>query len=109
MASGRTRPEAEFATSVEHRILEQAAGAPSSSGDWRENAPIVADLGVLFRRAKRRRQWRAVALIAPPIVFVLLTFVMPIGVFMFRAVDNRDIAHLMPRTIESLAGWDGKE
>jgi putative spermidine/putrescine transport system permease protein len=108
-AFGWTRPKAELTATVEHRILEQTAGVPSSSSDWRGNSPITADLGVLFGRAKRRSQWRAVTLIAPPIVFVLLTFVMPIGVFMFRAVDNRDIAHLMPRTIESLADWDGKE
>lgn len=89
--------------------MEQTAGTPLSSSDWRENARVTAGLGVLFRRANRRRQWRAASLIAPPIVFVFLTFVMPIGVFLFRAVDNRAIAHMLPRTIETLSDWNGKE
>ena len=65
---------------------------------------------VELRRAERRRQIKAVALIAPLFLFVVVTFVVPIVVMLFNAVhDDPTSRHLMPKTVAALANWDGKD
>lgn len=48
------------------------------------------------------------ALVAPLLIFLLLSFAAPIGVFLWRAVGDTDVAPVLPRTIAALADWDGK-
>lgn len=57
-------------------------------------------------RAERKRKWRAIALVAPLVVFLLIIFVIPIGALLFRAVDNPDILARLPTTLTSLKDWD---
>ena len=58
-----------------------------------------------LRRALRLRQLRALALVAPALLFILLSFVWPIGMMLFRAVENSIVADTVPRTVAALAGW----
>ena len=47
------------------------------------------------------------ALVAPSIVFLALFFVAPLGFFLFRSVDNSDVPGWLPRTVATLAHWNG--
>jgi len=49
----------------------------------------------------------AAALVAPLLLFLLLVFVLPIGTFLWRAVEDREVAPVLPRTVAALSGWDG--
>ena len=49
----------------------------------------------------------AVLLTAPLLVFLTLSFVAPIGAFLWRAVSDTAVAPVLPRTIAALAAWDG--
>lgn len=49
----------------------------------------------------------AAALVAPLLIFLLAVFVLPIGAFLYRAVAERDVAPVLPRTVAALSGWDG--
>jgi putative spermidine/putrescine transport system permease protein len=69
----------------------------------------IADGGSLrgqIRRANRRLRLNAFLLTAPLLVFLLASFLLPIGVMLFRAVDDPIVGHALPRTAEALAGWD---
>lgn len=58
--------------------------------------------------AERRRKLRAFALIAPLGAFLLVIFVIPIAMLLFRAVDNPEVMERLPRTLEALAEWGGE-
>ena len=56
-------------------------------------------------RAERQRKWRAIALTLPLLAFLALTFLVPIGVLLKRAVENPEVANALPRTAAALADW----
>jgi putative spermidine/putrescine transport system permease protein len=56
-------------------------------------------------RAERQRQWRAFALTLPLLLFLLLTFLLPIGALLKRAVENPEVANALPRTVVALQDW----
>ena len=63
-------------------------------------------LKVSLARALRREKLCALALIAPLLLFILFSFVIPIGDMMLRSVDNAIVPATLPATVEALAGWD---
>lgn len=71
--------------------------------------PGIADPSALRRqlaRADRRRKLRAFSLTLPLLIFLLLTFLIPIGALLKRAVENPEVANALPRTVSALVGWN---
>ena len=60
-----------------------------------------------LNRANRRRRIRAVLLVVPLFIFILISFLIPIGDMLFRSVDNPVVAGLHPETLAELHKWDG--
>lgn len=60
-------------------------------------------------RAEARRKLRAFALTLPLLGFLLLTFLVPIGALLQRAVENPEVAGSLPRTGEALQRWNREE
>ncbi|WP_029059718.1 ABC transporter permease [Stappia stellulata] len=58
-------------------------------------------------RALRREKMRALLLIAPLLLFVIITFVAPIVDMLFRSVENQIVSTTLPRTVVELDSWDG--
>src|SRR3954471_5063432 len=56
--------------------------------------------------AERRRKLRAFALTLPLLVFLLVTFLVPIAALMKRAVENPEVANALPRTVAALERWN---
>src|SRR5262245_63568000 len=50
-------------------------------------------------------RWKALALIAPLFVFLLAVFLVPIAILLTRAVDNREVSAVLPKTASALATW----
>jgi len=46
--------------------------------------------------------------VAPLFLFLLATFLVPIGAMMWRALGDTEIAPVFPRTLAALADWDGR-
>ena len=44
-------------------------------------------------------------LIAPLLLFILITFVVPIGQMLFRSVENQIVSDVLPRTTKALRSW----
>ena len=57
-------------------------------------------------RAEKQRKLRAFSLTLPLLLFLALTFLVPIGVLLKRAVENPEVANALPRTAAALQGWN---
>ncbi len=79
--------------------------------DSDDSGPVLAADGKPLKRslarALRVQKVRALALIAPLLIFVLISFIVPIGDMLFRSVENRIVSDTLPYTVDELAKWDG--
>ena len=82
-------------TSAIHPVLTPASAEPT-----------VAQLQRELNRAQLHKRLVAIALIAPLMLFLLVTFVAPIAILLKRAVENPEIATALPRTVHVLAQWN---
>ena len=62
-----------------------------------------------LRQAERQQHVRALMLIAPLFLFIVISFLFPIGSMLKRAVYDPDVAENLPLTSAMLAVWDGKD
>ncbi|OUS19464.1 ABC transporter permease [Litorivita pollutaquae] len=76
------------------------------------SGPVLAadgkPLKVSLARALRRQKIRALLLIAPLLLFVLITFIVPIGDMLFRSVENQIVQETLPKTVVALQEWDSE-
>jgi len=79
--------------------------------DTTDTGPVLAADGTplkrSLRRALRRQKLRALGLIAPLLIFVLVTFIAPIADMLFRSVENQIVSNTLPGTVQQLETWDG--
>ncbi|MEQ8666024.1 MAG: ABC transporter permease [Rhodospirillales bacterium] len=72
--------------------------------------PVLAadgrPLKVSLARALRRQKMRALLLIAPLLLFIVVTFLAPIGDMLFRSVENGIVPETLPLTVEALEDWN---
>ncbi|WP_207485513.1 ABC transporter permease [Arenibaculum pallidiluteum] len=66
-------------------------------------------LRLRLRRAERGQRLKAFALVLPLLAFLALTFLVPIAGMLWRSVEDGEVATVLPRTVEALAGWDGRD
>lgn len=69
--------------------------------------PTSGSLGAALRRAERPNRLRAFALALPALLFLVVTFAAPIGLFLTTAVRNPEVRSVLPQTVAALDGWDG--
>jgi putative spermidine/putrescine transport system permease protein len=92
-------------------ISKNAAAARRAEAD--ATGPMLAadgrPLKVSLNRALRRQKLRALALIAPLLLFILITFVAPILDMLFRSVENQIVSETLPRTVIALQDWEARD
>ena len=54
-----------------------------------------------------RRNLHAVLLISPCLLFILITFALPIAAMLFRSIDDPELADTLPHTAAAFRDWDG--
>ena len=59
-------------------------------------------------RVQSRRRLVALMLTLPLLVFLLVTFLVPIGALLIRAVENPEVVTALPRSTALLGSWDRK-
>ena len=64
-------------------------------------------LKVSLARAVRRNKAKAALLVAPLLLFLVITFIVPIFEMLTRSVSNPEVDAHLPRTSEALQQWDG--
>ena len=72
-------------------------------------ASDTAGIRAGLRRGQRRNQAIAVGLVLPLFVFIVVTFIAPIGAMLWHGVSDRDAARILPRVTAALAEWDGRD
>ena len=65
-------------------------------------------LATKLARVERRKRLRSMALTLLLLVFLALTFLVPLGALLIRAVENPEVADSLVRTGKALSGWDRK-
>ena len=103
--TGATGPDA-FTGATPDNAIRNADRAAVESGPMlaADGTPLKKSL----RRALRAQKLRALALIAPLLIFVLVTFIAPIADMLFRSVENQIVADTLPRTVQAIDSWDGE-
>ena len=67
-----------------------------------DGVPLKASL----ERSLRRNRMRALLLVAPPLLFLIFLFVVPIYNMLARSVDDNLINDVLPQTFEAFEAWD---
>ena len=63
-------------------------------------------LRVSLKRSMRRNKLKAMGLVLPPLLFLLVLFIIPIGNLLTRSVDDQLINFQMPLTFKLIENWD---
>lgn len=85
--------------------MVSAEMAPSMALTTADGVPLK----ILLHRAERRNRLRSLALVAPLLLFILASFIVPLAGMLWRAIENPEIAATLPKTLEALSNWDGQQ
>jgi putative spermidine/putrescine transport system permease protein len=66
-------------------------------------------LEVSLKKAERKNKLRAFLLVAPLLLFLIITYVFPIGDMLIRSVDDREVTNMLPKTFKAMKTWNGQE
>ena len=66
-------------------------------------------LEVSLKKAEKRNKIKAFLLVAPLLLFLLITYIFPIADMFTRSIDDRMVTNMLPKTFKSMEKWDGKE
>ena len=66
-------------------------------------------LKVSLQKSERRNKIRAFLLVTPLLLFILFTFLVPIGDMLLRSVDDSYINTVFPKTFEKYKKWDRQD
>ena len=63
-------------------------------------------LEVSLKRSERKNKIKAFLLVAPLLLFLLITYVFPIGDMLMRSVDDKMVTEMLPKTFKAMEKWD---
>ncbi len=82
---------------------------PGRTGVDGEDPADRRALASRLRLAARLGRLKALGLVLPLLLFLLVSFILPIALLLVRAVDNREISAALPQTAAALADWEGSD
>ena len=62
-----------------------------------------------LKKAEKKNKIKAFLLVAPLLLYLIITYVFPIGDMFLRSVDDKMVTKMLPKTFKSMEQWDGKE
>jgi len=68
-----------------------------------------AELKRRLARVEARSKMKALALVAPLLLFIVITFIWPIGLMLLRSFDNSIVPEMLPRTVAAIEQWNPEE
>jgi putative spermidine/putrescine transport system permease protein len=66
-------------------------------------------LEVSLKKAEKKNKIKAFLLVAPLLLFLIITYVFPIGEMFSRSIDDKMITNMLPKTFKEMEKWDGQE
>jgi putative spermidine/putrescine transport system permease protein len=74
------------------------------------DGPLLTADGVPLKeslqKSLKQARLRAILLVAPPLLFLVFLFIIPIGNMLTRSVDDKLINQVLPNTFEAFEAWD---
>ena len=55
-----------------------------------------------LKKAERKNKIKAFLLVAPLLLFLLITYIFPIGEMFTRSIDDKMITNMLPKTFKSM-------
>jgi len=62
-----------------------------------------------LKKAERANKIKAFLLVAPLLLFLIVTYITPIGEMLTRSVDDKMVTNMLPKTFKAMERWDGQE
>lgn len=69
---------------------------------------MTVALKARLRRIERVRAAKAVLLVVPALLLILLGFIVPLALTLYKSVENKELVRAMPATAAALRAWDGE-
>ena len=91
-------------TDSTNELGDQSSNAPDARLVTTDGVPLKQKLAQTTRRARLR----AFMLTVPLVVFLILSFVVPIGQMLFRSVHNTSGTDVAPNFAAAIQNWDGQ-
>ena len=66
-------------------------------------------LEVSLKKAEKKNNIKAFLLVAPLLLFLIITYIFPIGEMFTRSIDDKMITNMLPKTFKEMESWDGQE
>lgn len=85
-----------------------AAAAAQAQAAVRDDPSDRTLLKARLRRAERMKRLKALGLIAPLFLFLLVTFLLPIGEMLTRSVHDTELREVWPRVTAAMDGWQDR-
>ena len=63
-------------------------------------------LKVALEKSLFQKKLNSFLLVTPLLLFIVVTFLFPIGDMLFRSVENQIVSETLPKTVNSLNSWD---
>jgi len=62
-----------------------------------------------LKKAEKINKIKAFLLVVPLLLFLIITYIAPIGELLTRSVDDKMITSMLPKTFKAMENWDGQE
>jgi putative spermidine/putrescine transport system permease protein len=93
-------------------MSDAALGTSHSANNGATSEPLIAADGIPLKqklaKTTRRMKMQAFLLTVPLVLFLLVSFVLPIGQMLYRSVHNPTGSNVMPNFAVAIKNWDGQ-
>ena len=62
-----------------------------------------------LKKAERKNKIKAFLLVSPLLLYLLITYIFPIGEMFSRSIDDKMITNMLPKTFKAMENWDGQD
>tara|TARA_Y100001970_G_C14201621_1_gene841446 strand:- start:952 stop:2205 length:1254 start_codon:yes stop_codon:yes gene_type:complete len=62
-----------------------------------------------LRKAEKKNKIKAFLLVSPLLLYLLITYIFPIGDMFLRSIDDKMVTKMLPKTFKAMEKWDGAE
>ena len=62
-----------------------------------------------LKKAEKKNKIKAFLLVAPLLLYLLITYIFPIGDMFLRSIDDKMVTTMLHKTFKEMEKWDGKE
>ena len=59
-----------------------------------------------LKQAEKKNKIKAFLLVAPLLLFLIITYMIPIGDMFSRSIDDKMVTNMLPKTYKAMENWD---